>query len=145
MRGFIVASLLVLGISVAGYWRRGDDISTWRVEDVDSVQVRMFASNLPFPEPVSSRDPQVIREFLNALRPLGKAPEHKCMPVGTLLVAQKTGRRIEVYILPGHDEKFYEYGGMKWPHFYRADRAKFVAAMKKLGVEKMPTVPGQLD
>jgi hypothetical protein len=38
--------------------------------------------------------------------------------------------------LPGHDERYYEYGGQG--KSYRVDRHKFVAAMKELGVEWLP-------
>lgn len=88
------------------------------------------------PRSVRTNDPEVIRAILAALRPTGNAPSHKCGARGRLVVTTNAGRTIDLWVLPGHDSRYYEYGGRGRP--LRVDREPFLSAMARLGAGWLP-------
>jgi hypothetical protein len=114
------------------------DVASLRPEDVDRIEVAPLGWDERQPEPpaVRTTDPAAIKAVLEALRPAGEAPMHKCGPRGQLVVVKRSGRRVVLWLLPGHDERYYEYGGQG--KALRVDRERFQAAMKLLGADWVP-------
>lgn len=136
----ITALLTLIGLTGCGE----SNIDSLSAEDVQQIEVRMlpWGGPGPEPEPVRSDDREVIRLVLEALKSIEPAPMHKCSAVGELVLAKRSGKVIKLYFLPGHDQRFYEYGGQG--KTYRVDREKFVEAMQKLKV-KVPRDCGKWE
>ena len=85
---------------------------------VESVNIRLgkYKENSDFgpgyeqePAEVTTDDPALIQPLLAVFRRAKRGEEHKCASSGTVTIRRADGDVEELHILPGHDERYYEY------------------------------------
>lgn len=116
-----------------------------RVESV-TIQLREFkpeSSHGPGweqdPVEVTINDPALIQPLLDVFRQAKRAEEHKCGNSGTITIRRTNGDVEEVRILPGHDERYYEY--RLGSRINRVPREPFLAALRGMGLTGVKTMP----
>jgi len=141
-----IAILVPLGLGL--HWWYLPNYPTLDAENVESVTVRLgkYEANEGFvpgyeqkPTEVTVDDPALIQSLLDTFRTATRGKEHKCANSGVIAIRLKDGTVENVLILPGHDERYYEYRLNS--RISRVDREPFLAALKALGLEGVKTVP----
>lgn len=89
----------------------------------------------------ATADPAVTADLLAVLTAAEAAKPHRCGARAELTVIERSGHETRLSLLPGHDERFYEArDGAGW--WVRVDRAAFLGAMRRAGVDWLPTSGG---
>jgi hypothetical protein len=111
--------------------------------DVVRVDARLFDYNVgAASDSASSEDPAHIQAVLAALMPVADPPPpHLCAEAGEVVLVRRSGSPIRLGFLPGHDPAYYEYHDRR--QSYRVDNARFVAALRQLGLSRVPERCGQ--
>lgn len=79
-----------------------------------------------------STDSGKIELVLDALKASTFTSDHNCPPIVTLELVMKSDDPYEFYLLPGHEERFYEFRFRD--EIYRVDRGAFLAALVHVGL-----------
>jgi hypothetical protein len=142
---FSVAILVVLGLGLL--WWYLPNYPTLNADKVESVTVRLGKYNPndgfgPGYEQkrtdVTIDDPALIQPLLDVFRTAKRGKEHNCGNSAVILIQRKDGMVEEVFLLPGHDERYYEY--RLDSRISRVDREPFLSALKALGLEEVKSV-----
>jgi hypothetical protein len=142
----VVTFLVLLGLGLD--WCYLPNHPTLHAEKVESVTVRLgkYNPNPGFgpgyeqePAQVTTDDPALIQPLLDAFRTAKRGEQHNCGDSGVITVRRTDGIVEEVLILPGHDERYYEY--RLGSRINRIDRGPFLEALKALGLSSVKTVP----
>jgi hypothetical protein len=140
---FAVALLVPLGIGL--HWWFLPNYPTTDAKSVRAIEVKLWESkgqtapeNHQDAAEASTTDPELIREFLAAIRTAKRAEEHKCPDSGTVLIHRNDGVVEEFSILPGHDERYYEY--RLGSRINKMDREPFLSALRKLGITSIKLI-----
>jgi len=113
--------------------RRGLDVPARGVESVD-----VLVPDRPGREQQIARtsDAAAIGPFLGALREARETGDHKCASTARVVIRPRQGPPVDVEVLPGHDDRFYEYR-----HDGRIDRTPrpgMLVALGRLGLSDPP-------
>jgi hypothetical protein len=116
--GLVVLSLVVLVPLALGLdWWFLPNRPTLNAGKVESITVTLpkYDPNPGYPghgqeaATITTDDPALIQPLLDVFRRAKRGEEHKCGSSGTITIRRKDGDVEELHILPGHDERYYEY------------------------------------
>ena len=143
------AAIAVLALLARGlHWWYWPNHPTLSADTVESITVRLgkYEPNPGFGpgyeqmrSEVTIGDRDLMQPLLDAFRTATRGEQHNCGNSGVILIRRKDGTDDEVFILPGHDERYYEY--RLDSRICRVDREPFLAALKALGLDGIKTVP----
>ena len=88
---------------------------------------------------VTTEDPAVIQPLLDVFRTAIRGEQHNCGNSGVIEIRRTDGTVEELYILPGHDDRYYEY--RMGSRMNRVDREPFLAALRAAGLNNVKRVP----
>jgi hypothetical protein len=102
-------------------WSHGDPV-------VEHPEVRVVVS-----------DPEVIQRFLDVFKTAQRGSEHKCGGYAEIEIRLTDGTTETLSILPGHNERYYEY--RFGSRINKVDRTRFLEALAAMGVTDIKTEP----
>ncbi len=109
------------------------------VDEVDSVEIELFEWESQQAANVKSADASGIERLLSVIATAERTDDHKCGPVGTVTFKLKKGPAQEISVLPGHDDRYYEFRYERKIH--RVDRDEFLEALRSVGVTSILLEP----
>lgn len=127
--GFVLLAVIMIAGCDSGSRSPQFGIST------ESIERIVIAIHAP-PAEYSSTDPAIVRNVLDTLMAASQHPNHKCSAVGTLSLRLKSGRRVEVELLRGHEPTAYEFRFQDV--LYRVPRDRLSDALRPVGVARLP-------
>jgi hypothetical protein len=143
----LLAIVILVPLGLGLHWWYLPNYPTLHAEKVESVTVRLgkYEPNSGFGPgyeqtvaKITIDDPALMQQLLDAFGTAKRGNEHNCGNSGVIAIRRKDGTIEEVFILPGHDERYYEYRLNS--RINRVDRERFLAALKVLGLEGVKTV-----
>jgi len=84
---------------------------------------------------VKCEDQGLIEKLAVVIREGKPSQDHKCSDIGTITFHLKQGKTVQLGILPGHDEDFYQFrlrAGGEYT-IYQAERSVFLEALELVG------------
>lgn len=84
---------------------------------------------------VRCEDQGLIEKLAVVIREGKPSRDHKCSDIGIITFHFKQGKTVQLGILPGHDEKFYQFRLREDGEYsiYQADRSVFLDALEAVG------------
>lgn len=146
-RSVAVITLLLLPVLFGLHWWYLPSIPSGAADQVAGIDLYLYREEYPLPGSENKQDELKltidntvrIRELLESFRDARRASEHKCANSGRVSIRWKSGDTEELYILPGHDSRYYEY--RFGTRINRIDRERFVTALKAAGVKQIKLSP----
>ena len=102
-------------------WSRGDPA-------VEHPEVRVVET-----------DPQLIQRFLDVFKTAKRGSEHNCGSYADIVIQLADGSTEILSILPGHDDRYYEYRFES--RISKVDRSRFLEALAAMGISDVKTEP----
>jgi hypothetical protein len=86
------------------------------------------------------RDQDKIAQLISILTSGRQTEDHKCSDVGSIIFHLRSGRTVELLVLPGHDPEYYEFRtGRPAPYgIYRVPRKAFINCLEGMGITDIP-------
>ncbi len=106
---------------------------------VETIEVHLLPTRNQQKVKINSDDPAKIAGLLAVLGTAERTSDHKCGKIGTITIRKTNGSVDKLHILPGHDVRYYEY--RYGSRINRVDRARFLGALKAIGVKKITLGP----
>lgn len=104
--------------------------------EITTVDLKRFLIATDKPTSASTGDPAKIKALAEIVKTGIPTDDHKCADGGRLSFHLAGGKTLEVGILAGHDERYYEYrvysSEREGYSMFRVDREAFLAAMANI-------------
>ena len=145
MRRWNLSPLIVLVLLAAGYyaWTAYLRRPSLPVDQIQWLEISLHDQMGKKTEQAASDDRTKIITLLNVLQRGVPTGDHKCGNSGSIMLQLQTGGQLELGLLAGHHEPYYEFRlyTNDWPwkeyEMYRVDRPALLAALADLGITQV--------
>lgn len=138
----LVVVVACIPVAFGVHWWYWPSIPATSATDVVAIDVHLIRwGNENDPEhfqketSLSCTETKKIQALLDVFQNAERTGEHKCGSSGTLMIRKQNGSTEKLHILPGHQAEYYEY--RYGSRINRVNRARFLAALRAMGVDQI--------
>lgn len=143
MKSWPLRILLVIVLLAAGYYIWASYLR-WPmipVSQIQVVEIYLFNQSGTPTQQVVTDNRSKFEPLLEVLQEGVPTSDHKCGTSGSLMLKLQDGSKLELGLLAGHDNQYYEFRlyTYDWKRYemYRVDRAALLAALADLGITQV--------